>query len=129
MINFIKTGLLYVKEQIPKLYKIPIQQMGIALYYILFFYIIQCNTGNIFYYVKEQTPELGNLIIHQTCISLKYIKTHELCKMAIQQIGYILQYVKEQTHDLCEMTVKYNGYILQYVNIQKVYQQPRVSLL
>jgi len=49
--------------------------------------------------------------------------------MAIQQIGYMLQYVKEQTHDLCEMAGKYNGYILQYINIQKIYQQPIVSLL
>ncbi len=45
-------------------------------------------------------------------------QTYELCKLAVQQNGYALQFVKEQTEDICKLAVKQNGYASYYMKEQ-----------
>src|SRR3989339_2108397 len=59
------------------------------------------------FYCKIAVQQNGN--------ALKYVKkqTEEICKMAVQQNGYALQYVKEQTEEICKLAVQQNGYALE----------------
>jgi len=45
-------------------------------------------------------------------------QTEEICKLAVQQDGYTLEYVKEQTEEICKLAVQQNGLALQYVKEQ-----------
>jgi hypothetical protein len=38
-----------------------------------------------------------------------------MCKLAVQQDGYSLKYIREQTEEICKLTVQQNGHVLQYV--------------
>jgi len=65
-------------------------------------------------------PELCKLAVQQNGYALEYIneQTEELCKLAVQQNGYALQFVKEQTEEICKLAVQQNGYALDYVKEQ-----------
>ena len=65
-------------------------------------------------------PELCKLAVQQNGDALQFVKeqTPELCKRAVQQNGGALRYVKEQTHEICELAVQQNGYALKYVQEQ-----------
>ena len=39
----------------------------------------------------------------------------EICKLAVQQNGCVLEFVKEQTEKICKLAVQQNGYALRYV--------------
>ena len=45
----------------------------------------------------------------------KAYKYNEICKMAVQQNGLNLKYVREQTEEICEMALKQNFHALRYV--------------
>ena len=64
--------------------------------------------------------EFCKMAVQQNGLSLKYVKeqTEELCKLAVQQNVESLQYVKEQTEELYKFAVQQNGYVLQYVKEQ-----------
>ena len=64
--------------------------------------------------------EICKLAIQQNGRTLQYVKeqTEELCKFAVQQNGWALQYVKEQTEELCKLAVQQNGLALQFVKEQ-----------
>jgi hypothetical protein len=42
-------------------------------------------------------------------------QTDELCKIAVEQNGCALQYVKNQTPEICEFAVRKDGRLLEYV--------------
>ena len=67
----------------------------------------------------EQTEEICKLAVQQNGYALKYVKieqTEEICKLAVQKNGYSLSFVKiEQTEELCKLAVQQNGLSLCYV--------------
>ena len=69
---------------------------------------------------EDQIDELCKLAIQQTCWALQYIKcqTEDICKLAVQKDGYALQYVRNQTEDICKLAVQQNGETLKYVKEQ-----------
>ena len=70
---------------------------------------------------EEQTEELCRLAVQQNGLALKYVKnqTEEICKLAVQQNVYALEYVKiEQTEEICKLAVQEYGYVLQFVKEQ-----------
>jgi hypothetical protein len=42
----------------------------------------------------------------------------EICKLAVQQNGDALRYVKNQTEEICKLAVQQNGDALKYVKNQ-----------
>ena len=69
---------------------------------------------------EEQTEELCKLAVQENGCSLKYVRnqTEEICKLAVQLDCIALKYVINQTEELCKLTVQQNGYVLQYVKNQ-----------
>ena len=68
---------------------------------------------------EEQNEEICKLAVQQNGFALQYVKieqTEELCKLAVQQNGLCLGYVKiEQTEELCKFALQQNGLSLGYV--------------
>jgi hypothetical protein len=64
--------------------------------------------------------ELCKLAVQQNGLYLWYVKeqTEELCKLAVQQNGIALQFVKEQTEELCKLAVHQNCHVLCHVKEQ-----------
>ena len=97
----------YIKNPTYELYKLAVQEEGLALKH-----------------VKNQTNELCMLAIQQDGMALQYVKnqTNEMCELAVQhndsQNDSALQYVKNQTYEICIMAVRHNGLALKYVNEQ-----------
>ena len=60
------------------------------------------------------------IAIQQNGLALQFVKeqTDELCKLVVQQNGYDLRYVNEQTEELCKLAVQQNGSALRHVNNQ-----------
>jgi hypothetical protein len=47
----------------------------------------------------------------------------EICKLAVQQIGYLLCYVIEQTNEICKLAVQQYGYALRYVKPELITEE------
>jgi len=64
--------------------------------------------------------EICKLAVQENGYSLYYVKkqTEEICKLAVQRYGGALEYVKEQTEEICKLAVQQNGYSLYYVKEQ-----------
>jgi len=64
--------------------------------------------------------EICKLAVQQHGMALQYVKkqTEEICKLAVQQNGLAIQFVKEQTEELCKLAVQQNGESLYYVKEQ-----------
>ena len=64
------------------------------------------------------TEEICKLAVQQNGLALKYVKeqTNEICKLAVQNCGYSLIYVRKQTEELCTLAVKHNNIALRFVN-------------
>ena len=60
------------------------------------------------------------MAVQQFGLSLKFVKeqTEEICKLAVQQDGNALLYVKEQTEEICKASVQKYGYSLEFVKEQ-----------
>ena len=60
------------------------------------------------------------MAVQQDGCSLKYVKeqTEEICKLAVKHYGHALVYVKEQNEEICKLAVQQNGYALNYVKEQ-----------
>ena len=60
------------------------------------------------------------LAVQQDGWALRYVKvqTEEICKLAVQQGGYALQYVKVQTEEICKLAVQQDGHALNSVTVQ-----------
>ena len=43
------------------------------------------------------------------------------CKLAVQEDGYSLMYVKDQTEEICKLAVQRNGDSLKYVKDKKTF--------
>ena len=57
------------------------------------------------------------ILSNKRCIWLDY----ELCKLAVQQDGFALSFVKiEQNEELCKLAVQQNGLSLEYVKEQSI---------
>ena len=70
---------------------------------------------------EEQTEEICKLAVQQNGISLDYVKieqTEEICKLAVQQNGYALQYVRNQNEEICKLAIQQNSWSFQYVRNQ-----------
>ena len=70
---------------------------------------------------EEHTKELCKLAVQQDGLSLVYVKieqTEELCKLAVQRNGCALKFVKNQTEELCKLAVQQEGLSLQSVKEQ-----------
>ena len=67
---------------------------------------------------EEQTEEICKLAVQQNGHALEFVKnqTEELCKFAIQQNGLAIKNVKEQTEEICKLAVQQYGYALYFVN-------------
>ena len=67
---------------------------------------------------KEE--EICKLAVQQYGSALQFVKnqTEDICKLAVQQDGYVLQYVKNQTEEICKLAVQQNGWALYYVKNQ-----------
>ncbi len=59
---------------------------------------------------KFADPVFCKLAVQQNGLALEYVKeqTEEICKLAVQQKGMALKYVKEQTEEICKLAVKNN---------------------
>jgi hypothetical protein len=70
--------------------------------------------------ILPQTDELCRLAVQQDGLLLQYVRnqTDELCRLAVQQDGRALQYVRVQTKELCRLAVQQDGRALQYVQLQ-----------
>ncbi|WP_219666868.1 DUF4116 domain-containing protein, partial [Clostridioides difficile] len=74
-------------------------------------------------HIKEQTPAICKEAVKQTGYALQYVnwdilskeQIYNLCIESVKRDGYILGYVKEQTPEICLEAVKQNGYALRYV--------------
>jgi len=64
--------------------------------------------------------EICKLAVQEDGYALRFIKeqTEELCKLAIQQNSWALQFVKEQTEELCKLALKKHCLTLQFVKEQ-----------
>jgi len=76
---------------------------------------------------KVEIPEGEEVIDYETKCKAKRImlsepkkayKDNEICKLAVQQNGWVLQYVKEKTEEICKLAVQQNGLALQFVKEQ-----------
>jgi len=65
-------------------------------------------------------PELCKLAVQQHGCTIKYVKeqTSELCDLAVQDDAYSIKFVKEQTHELCKIAVQQYGSVLKFVKEQ-----------
>jgi hypothetical protein len=80
--------------------------------------LIEKSPFNIIFINNEMmTDELCKLAVRQNGYSLNYVKnqTEEICKFAVRQTGYALEFVKEQTEELCKLAVLQTGYALEFV--------------
>ena len=68
---------------------------------------------------NENYEELCKLAVQQNGSSLEYVKeqTDEICKLAVQQSGSSLKYVKPElmNEEICKLAVRQNGNALHYV--------------
>ena len=64
-----------------------------------------------------EIEKLCKLAVQQNGYVLKYIKiqTEEICKLAVQEYGLALKYVKIQTEEICKLAVQQNEYALEFV--------------
>jgi hypothetical protein len=70
-------------------------------------------------FLSSLQPEMLKTAISQNGCLVKCVdQTEEICKLAVQQNGYALEYVRNQTEEICKLAVKQNGYALQYVKNQ-----------
>ena len=69
---------------------------------------------------EEQTEEICKLAVKQSGYALEYVKeqTEEICKLAVQENGFSLGYVKNQTEEICKWYVQQNGHALKFVKNQ-----------
>ena len=69
-----------------------------------------------------QNEELCKLAVQQNGLALEFVKkqfkTEELCKLAVQQNGFALEFVNKQTEEVCKLAVQQNGLALYYVKEQ-----------
>jgi len=69
---------------------------------------------------KNQTEEICKIAVQQHGLNLQFVKkqTDEICKIAVQNHGFSLVNVKNQTDEICRLAVKQNGCALRYVKNQ-----------
>ena len=67
-----------------------------------------------------QNIQLCKLAMKQNGWALQFVRqqTEEICKLAVKQEGRALKYVKEQTEELCKLAVEQDGLALCYVKNQ-----------
>ena len=87
------------------------------------FWLIIFNHSCIaFEYIKNQTEELCVLAINKNPWLIASVHdqflTEELCKLAVNISGIVLQLIKNQTKDICTLAVKQHGMALKYVQNQ-----------
>ena len=82
--------------------------------------IEECPFNVMFMRDKIFTYELCKLAVQQDGCVLQCVdcQTEELCKLAVQQYGHSLQWVKDQTEELCRLAVQKYGGALEYVKDQ-----------
>jgi hypothetical protein len=83
--------------------------------------LIEANPFNIIFIPNEMLlDELYKLAVQQFGYALQYVKnqTEEICKLAVQKHGWALQFVKEQTEEICKLAVQQFGGVLQFVKEQ-----------
>ena len=67
----------------------------------------------------KQKANIDFKILRSNGLELQHIKqTFELCKVAVRQNGFALEFVVDQTEELCLIAVKQSGYALQFVKEQ-----------
>jgi hypothetical protein len=68
----------------------------------------------------ENYEEICKLAVQQNGNALAYVKnqTDEICKLAVKQDAYAFRYVKEQTDEICKLAVQQKPYALEYVKNQ-----------
>ena len=71
-----------------------------------------------FYIWKNEA--LCKIAVHQSSYSLQYVitQTDEICKLAVSKNGNALEYVKDQNDEICKLAINKNAYALQYVKNQ-----------
>jgi hypothetical protein len=64
--------------------------------------------------------KICKLAVQENGYALQYVKeqTEEICKQAVQQDGSALLHVKEQTREICKLAVQQDGSALKYVKEQ-----------
>jgi hypothetical protein len=64
--------------------------------------------------------DMCKIAVQQNGLALQYVKnqTDEICKLAVQQNSDALHYVKNQTDEICKLAVQKYGRALQYVKNQ-----------
>ena len=75
------------------------------------------------FYIDEilpQTEEFYKIAVQQDGRALEFVKeqTPELCKLAVQENGLALRFVKEQTEEICKLAVQENGMAILFVKEQ-----------
>jgi hypothetical protein len=75
--------------------------------------------GNSLKYIRNQSIEICKKSVIFNGLNLEHVlliyQTDEICKLAIQNNPYALQFVNNQTNDLCKYAVSINGMVLKYV--------------
>jgi len=76
--------------------------------------------NNLEKYIDFSNEEICKLAVQQTGYALQYVEnqTPELCKLAVQQDGYALRHVENQTPEICKLAVQQDGLALYYVKNQ-----------
>ena len=71
---------------------------------------------------KWNDDEFCKLAVQQDGYTLQYVKpelmTDEICKLAVKKNCYALQFIEEQTDEICKLAVQQNSYVLKYVKEQ-----------
>jgi hypothetical protein len=82
--------------------------------------IEDCPLNIIFISDKMLTKELCKLAVQEDGCVLEYVKdqTEEICKLAVQENGWALKYVDHQTEEICKLAVQRDGWALQFVKDQ-----------
>jgi len=75
--------------------------------------------GTILLAIKNQTVHMCKIAIQNDPFSIEFIKdqTKEICELSIKNFPRSIHYIKEQTVDLCLLALEKNPYTYQHVRI------------
>lgn len=128
-------ALKHVKNQTNEICTFAVQQDGRALQYVIDQTDEICRlavqqNGLVLEYVKEKMDDICIMAVKQNSNALEFVAkcdqaahllSEELCKLAVQQNGWVLEYIKDSpilTEELCTLAVQQNGMSLFYVKNQ-----------
>lgn len=119
-------SLQYVHNQTDRVCRYAIEQSGRAIQYVhnmtpeLCSLAIQMGGGIEF--LQSMPSEVSRIAVEMNGLFLKYIpadkQTEELCRIAVENTPYALEWVHEQSDAVCTAALKRNGRCLQYVKCQ-----------